>query len=366
MPRTYKLVRPNSPVEQCLTVFPFKRLAEVLGLSPMTIRMWAKLDRVPVEHVVQVANLTGRDPLHILAYMAENALPWPSKKGNTKPLEALAQDNPGKGEKIALTRWGECAHDLVKHLESFNRAFTSFEELAKAKHEAAESLGVSYRQVNRLLVRYQVTPVLETPKHRLDRAAANKNRSTRLNASLACIRRNIPLDQAAAQAEVSARTIYRYLTDLLNPYEIKLKDLISLPESLRYAIAFDVEQEESPDLTKRLLTFWLRKKLVQVFSEVKREQTETELHNKTHTFKRASVPQALRGLASGEITLRDLQVIKETTQPELELWINSYLRMMGFNYREFTSKSRYHHQALSDVVSAFEAQALRVKSKELA
>jgi hypothetical protein len=108
----------------------------------MTIRMWAKLDRIPVEHVVQIANLTGRDPLHILAYMAENALPWPSKKGNTKPLEALAQDNPGKGEKIALTRWGECAPEFIQTLESIDKSFDSYEDLAKAKHEAAERLGV--------------------------------------------------------------------------------------------------------------------------------------------------------------------------------------------------------------------------------
>jgi transposase len=98
---------------------------------------------------------------------------------------------------------------MSKHLSDILRRIASGD---LKRYEAAAELGVSERQVNRYMRRYNVA----RPKGRVPdlRAQAKKRREAKEAAAKKAVAGQLSVEAAAKQADVSVRTMYRWVEKL--------------------------------------------------------------------------------------------------------------------------------------------------------
>lgn len=359
MPKLYKPDRPMSPVQQALTVFPFKQLADALNLTRAQINQWARLDRIPKHHVAAVARLTNRDPLVILEYQERKARPWPQSSPQTRmkrSVRSLLEPPQTLPDKIAQGKWGECAPTLVETLTQLDQTFDSYAAAAKAKHAAAKKLGVTYRQINRLCDTYSINPRYPTPEYLKRAEEAGETRKERLHAAALCVMGKYNAVEAAKTINVSARTIFRYIEDTATAhYGLSLVKINKLPASFRAALAHDVENDTYSPVFARILSLWSQKRLKLAPKPTRKSQ---------NSWKRESIPTSLSYLLRYETDIETLSRDKETSTRNLELLFTAYLRPYLISFNDLKDLTLYHHEALADAIDAVETQSYPVSKSE--
>jgi hypothetical protein len=345
MPRTYKPDRPFSPVQQALSTFPFTKWAEIFDLSAATIATWANLDRIPSEHVTKVASLTHREPLEILAYQQDKAKPWPITAPKSKDLDTLLDTPHDKASKQIHTLWGARIQLLYKTLASLNKEFPDQKSLTEAKVHAAAALNIQVRQLNRLLVTYNVNPTCPEGQTTTAKRQADLNRKTRLHYAARAILGTLDATTAAENANVSARTIYRYVDRTLTAqYGLTLSKLKYLPPSFRAALAHDAENDTQNSIMSLIIGKWQALKL-----------QPAPVRRYTHgNWKRVPIPECLIAVLRYEVDVTKVAEDKETDPSNLEWLFTAYLKPLAISFEALKHATLHHHAALADMLEALE------------
>lgn len=156
-------------------------------------------------------------------------------------LAAEALHIPIKNVKNQIGYLGNRLETIVKTLdEVMARSYSSRDELAQAKREAAKNLGISVRQLNRFLIRSGGSPRPESIVKREDasKKAVERKRQQRILA-LDVLKGAKTLSEAANFAGIHERTMRRACDNL--PIPVRYPDFDSLMPALRFALAKCVE-----------------------------------------------------------------------------------------------------------------------------
>lgn len=159
------------------------------------------------------------------------------------PVEVAAEalQIPIKSVKNQVGYMGNRLETIVTTLDQLTaKTYSSRTELAQAKVEAAKTLGISVRQLNRFLIRSGSKPRPESIKHR-EEASKKVSERKRLYRVLALdvLKGAKTLSEAANLANVSERTMRRACESL--PIPARYPDYDYLLPSARFALAKCVE-----------------------------------------------------------------------------------------------------------------------------
>lgn len=118
--------------------------------------------------------------------------------------------------------------------------------------QAAETLGVSVRQVNHLMNTWQVHRPLK--EYLVDRAAAKLKWEVRKKFAIDYIAGRLDLDKAAEAAGCSDRQMRRWVSELLiKHFDMPFKDLKLVAERRRLRLAQEIETAEGIEEAKQHL-----------------------------------------------------------------------------------------------------------------
>lgn len=119
--------------------------------------------------------------------------------------------------------------------------------------EAAERLGVSDRQINKLMESWSAQREIDlTKSYLVGRAASKVKWEVRKNAAIDFIEGKLNFEMAAETANCSTRQIRRWVDDLLKKhYEMPYKDLLTLSMTKRARLAQEIRTAEGLEKAKQ-------------------------------------------------------------------------------------------------------------------
>lgn len=166
-------------------------------------------------------------------------------------VEAL--EIPAKNVKMQVTYFGDRLGIITQTLNDLTaKRYETRDDLVEAKRRAAETLGVSVRQVNRFLERAGGKPRPESIKQRENASvkATERQRQHRLLA-LDVLYGRRTLTEAANISGRHERSIRRVLDEL--PVPVRYPDYGRLSTSTRYALAKNIEENVGSDHLQTLV-----------------------------------------------------------------------------------------------------------------
>lgn len=221
------------------------KLANHLGLSVNGIYRMIKVNRIPGQHIIKVANFYDvevKDLLHLTGSDLENEANVKLKSRETLPTllkvykGELTLDQASRqleqnivALKLIMTHWGDELPTLYKILESLDKKEMSLDQ-------ACGILKVAKYTLHGIRRKYGYAPgklVSTKPKPTIGfRRERNKIYAMQvISGKMSCT--------AAAQASgVSERTLFRYIDQIC---DVKLNDLAHWPKSFRVAKAKEIE-----------------------------------------------------------------------------------------------------------------------------
>jgi hypothetical protein len=145
--------------------------------------------------------------------------------------------------KFRLTKYGKRMPRVLKTLDKI-------QEDRMDRTTAAETLGVSLRQVNNLMESWGVQRPLK--EYLVDRAVSEVKWEIRKKFAIEYISGSCTIEEAAENAGVSTRQIRRWVSELLaKHYEIVFKDLKHIPLSRLRRMADEIEEKEGLEVAKQ-------------------------------------------------------------------------------------------------------------------
>lgn len=162
---------------------------------------------------------------------------------------ALRLNTTPRAVATMVTKWDGRMNLLLRVLRRFREQFETREDVAEARRQAAELLGISERQVNRLLVRSKVGRKRPKKVEEREKTAEQSQKKWKLRQKYAIciIDGTMSPDEAGLHAEVSSRQMYRWATKLLAERGMDMKDLskMSLPNRRKLANVIEKEHERA-------------------------------------------------------------------------------------------------------------------------
>lgn len=142
-----------------------------------------------------------------------------------------------------MTLWQPYLHEITPLFDRLMQQANTKSEQTEIKNAIAEAVGVSYRQVNRLLQTYQipVPPPISSEKRAKKRENAQKKRETREKYALDVIAGLQDAENAAEQAEVTVRHMYRLMSKLCLLVGIDYRDMAYATYNQRKKVVEQIE-----------------------------------------------------------------------------------------------------------------------------
>lgn len=145
--------------------------------------------------------------------------------------------------RFRVTKWG---HRLPLLLATLDKIRDS--NLSRA--EAAKALGVSVRQVNHLMVNWNIERPI--PEYLIENAAAQVKWEIRKKYAIEYIADSCTIEDAAENAGVSSRQIRRWVSELVSKhFGMTFKDLKEVTGHRRKRLADEIEVAEGLELAKQ-------------------------------------------------------------------------------------------------------------------
>lgn len=166
-------------------------------------------------------------------------------KGDIKIEEAAQRLNmTPRAVAIMVTKWDGRNHLLLQALKEFKEQPETIEDVAARRKRASELLGITERQVNRLLAKSKIErkrPKKVEKREELAEMSQNKW-ETRQKYAICIIDGTMGPDEAGLHAEVSSRQMYRWATKLLAEEGLAIKDLHKMTDAKRRTLANRIEK----------------------------------------------------------------------------------------------------------------------------
>jgi len=158
---------------------------------------------------------------------------------------ALALDMKPKVVKQMLTLWGSRLGTLVREMKKLSQTYPSREAQSAATAHAAQALNVTTRQVNRLvgIAGIKKPRPLAVQVREKTSVKAQERYGIRQKYAICVIDGTMPMADAAENAEVCSRQMYRWVTKLLNGEGLVVRDLQKMTLPKRRQLANRIESE---------------------------------------------------------------------------------------------------------------------------
>lgn len=145
--------------------------------------------------------------------------------------------------RATMTKYGKRIKKMPTALGPLQEQAETVFERTKALQKAAKMLGITLRQVRRLLEKNEIA--IQRPvsyEKRLERAEnAQEKWRKRQNAALSVIAGADDMESAATFAEVSSRQMYRWVNKLLSAEQVRIRDLQEMRRETRAELARRLE-----------------------------------------------------------------------------------------------------------------------------
>lgn len=290
-------------------------------------------------------------PLTLIEYVERRKKPWFWKAPKAKPnaldtLIALHNEEitlfqafeatkiPPKSLKQTLTLWGERLLLLKETLLSKDN-----------KEVKAARLGVSLRQLNRLIKTYLPPQQKDDKPYKIARTQAQAKWKERRHYAVKVIKGDMSVVDAAKHIPLSERQMHRWMDKTLgDQFDLGLQQVRGLPKSFRNALAIEVETDH-PEVAGHLVDYWRRNAL-----KLKPMPAAPEM------WKRENIRRCLVGLLTGQITLDELCRAKEADKRLMVPLLTGNLVFLGVSYEQASTWSLDHQEALADILNSAPAK----------
>jgi transposase-like protein len=347
MPKTLSLP-PSRPIPKptVRTLVPsVTALAKHIGVTNNAIYRWFKVNRIPGEHIIKVANFYDIEIAHLLPLTGSDLSSNPNvvlKARNTLPTLIRVQrgeitlqeardtlDQSLTGIKLILTHWGEDLPKLYDTLCSLDAGLITLDD-------ACTRLGLTKYTVHGIRRKYGFAPGPVKRTNPLPTLPARKQSARR--AALSVIAGEASAVDAARSIGVSSRTLFRHIEALTSH---KVGELSSWPTVFRQALAYELDKNMMNYAEK-----WLEKaKELNLFIRKAAKYPETPASWKEQPLRRMLIAVLL-----SELTLNEMASARGADARILESLFTSDLRSIGLTFPEVRDMSLSHHMALAELL----------------
>lgn len=330
-------------------------LARHLKVTPAAIYRWIKVDRIPGNYIVKVANfydvelrdllpLTGSDKNNefTLRLKPRNVLKTLMDvfRGTITLQQAMTLTGSSKiSLKLILNHWGDELPTLYTTLEQLDQKRIDLDE-------ACRRLNVTKYTMHGIRRKYGYAPG-PTQRTRPLPTLPQRRLTTR-DASLACISGKLTAKEAAHQYKISERTIFRDI-ESLSP--VKLNELAAWPISFREAFAVELTQE-MPKYVQKWLEFAINARL---YLEKSPKYPTEPIDWRKQPLKRLLIAVLL-----GEHTVDEIAHLRGADPGILRHLFTSDLRPIGMTFEEAEHLPIIHQAALAELIMAVLSRKRRV------
>jgi hypothetical protein len=321
------------------------KIARHVGLTNNAIYRWIKVNRIPGEHIIKVANFYNIELGELMVLTGSELSDSPNVVLKTKDtLPTLLRVQRGEitlqeasnelgqsviGLKLIMTHWGE-------QLQHLYNVLTVLEDGKISLDQAAQSLGVAKYTLHGIRRKYGFAPGA-LKRTRPEKTLPARKAAGKI-AALAVIAGSKTAVEAAAEISVSTRTIFRHI-DALTSHT--LSELAHWPTVFRQALAIEIEKN-LPNYAEK----WLKKaEDLKLFVRKAAKYPETPKDWKAQPVKRLLVAVLI-----GEHTLEEIAELKGADPFILESIFTSDLRSLDLTYRELVGLSISHQAAMAELL----------------
>ena len=173
-------------------------------------------------------------------------------KGDIKIEEAARRLNKSpQAVAVMIGKWDGRLNTLLKVLKSLKEQPETREDYAERRLKAAKTLGITERQLNRLMNKGQIERKRPKKVEKREETAENaqKKWELRQKAAICIIDGTMTPEEAGLHAEVSSRQMYRWATKLLAEQGLVMKDLPRMTLPARRRLANQIEKEHGQALS---------------------------------------------------------------------------------------------------------------------
>lgn len=320
-------------------------LARHCKLTPNGIYRWFKVNRIPAEHIIAVANfydveigellhLTGSDksaspnpvlkPRNVLQTLVE------VRAGNMTLAEAV--EKTGQSEKtlkMVLIHWGEQIGTLYEVMEGLDKGEISLDE-------AAKKMGLAKYTIHGLRRKYGYAP--GAVKRTRPQPTIRLRRVKMQTGALQVIAGRASAEATAREMGVSARNLFRYIEQMT---DLSLTDLSRFPATFRLAYADEIEKK-LPKYVQNWLKYAEKLNLY--------VQKQTKYPKTPENWCEAPLKRLLIGVLLGEGRLEEIAAARGGEPVILEGLFTAELVPLGLTYKEVKGMGMNHQTAPAELL----------------
>lgn len=320
-------------------------LAKLLKLTVGAIYRWRKVNRIPGNYVIQVANFYNVEVLDLLPLTGSDESLNPNvilkprdtlptllnvQKGVITVEDAAAMLNlPKRSLVLILTNWGE-------KLEVLYDTLTRLELGVLSLDQACMVLGVAKYTLHGIRRKYGFAP---GPVKRVrPLPTLPKRKETSRETALQVLAGKTSAKAIAEQLGISQRTIFRKIEEI-SP--LKTNDLAAFPKVFRLAYVDELEKN-----TPKYAEKWLKiAKEAKLFVRMNTKYPETP-----QTWRDAPLVRMLVGVLLGEAPLDEIAASRGADPTILTGLFNSHLRAFDLSWEEVAGMGLNHQMALAELL----------------
>lgn len=346
MTHKIRITNPKSLVQLALYAFEtYEAVAEATNTSLSTVIQWRTNDKVPNRHLPTLSSKANLDTISLFRYCKERH----HVKSRVKPssvIDALINGSPHPNlddtrRKQLLTVWGERLGLLKAQFEALSGpTYPDQEAYGQVVDGTAAALHVSKTHVYRLMRLFSVQrkPFKATANRINTHKEAKNKRISRTNAAISAVKGQKTVKKLAEELSVSERTLFRYVDDVLAPYQgVTLQVLTRYPDYFRLAVANEIEHKDKSLLAMKI------KAVFDEFPQKSRFKMPKDL-------KRADYKTKFISVLTAEVSLNDLSSLTGTPLHMIEEAFNRYCVPFGMSWATLKGSSVYHQAFFAEIL----------------
>lgn len=322
-------------------------LARHLKLTPNAVYRWIRVNRIPGNYIIKVANFYDveiRDLLPLTGSDKNNEVRLSLKPRTT--LETLMRVFRGEislAEAVTITRQSKISLKLIlTHWgDELPTLYTTLEQLDQRRidlDEACRRLNVAKYTMHGIRRKYGYAPGPVKRIRPVPTLPARRDKCREI--AIACIAGKISVHDAAHQNKLSERTIFRAIDRISH---LKMMDLALWPVVYREAYAAEIEHN-LPKFAEKWLQFGREKRL---FVDKSPKYPKTP-----ENWRLAPLKRMLAGYLLGEASLEEIAASKGADPEILVQLFTGDLRSIDLTFEQVQGMSLQHQLALADLLLA--------------
>lgn len=328
----------------------YEGVARVTNSQISTVQRWRLEDRFPAKHIAAISEAAAVAPMTLLGYSQKYQNRYHPNKKSLSLLDQVeeAHNYPKKSTprriKQLVTLWGGKIPTLRKVFKSLTAPHDGQKAYGETVRECATTLGVGTKRVYSLMKEFGIKrQQFESSKVREEKKSDVMYRNQRaFNECLTVIKGTKTGQQAADSLNVSVRTVWRGVEEMLRPLDPLKKttkrDLMRYPLDFRLAVAYDVSSHSKD---------WASSKLKKIYDE---NPPKNLPYKAPDDLVHASYHDKLIAVMMSETSMRILHAMTGVQEDRIEDAFDGTLTTFGLTWAEVSEWSQFHQAVLASII----------------